>query len=228
MTPYGVSHLVPLAVFAVGLLVVVLLGRRPRRSRRLRVVERCWAVAIVACTVPFQLYDAATDFELGVSLPLHLCDLAWVAAAVALWTHHRIAVALTFYWGLVLTVQGLVTPSLGEDFPEGRYFAFWALHILIVWAAVHLVMDPSLRPGWPEYRATLAITLTWAGAVYVFNVVADTNYGYLRAKPSSGSLLDLLGPWPLYVALEIAIVAAVWAAMTAVLHRPAERRAAAS
>lgn len=223
MTPYGLSHLVPLAVFMVGL--VVLVGVDLRRDypvegdAGVRLVERCWALAIVVCTLPFQLYDAATNFELGVSLPLHLCDLAWVAAALALWTHHRVAVALTFYWGVVLTTQALVTPSLGEDFPEGRYFAFWVLHTLIVWAAVHLVLDPRLRPGWREYRATVAITLLWAVATYLFNVAAGTNYGYLQAKPSSGSLLDLLGPWPIYVVLEIAIVAGVWAGMTALLVR---------
>ena len=54
----------------------------------------------------------------------------------------------------------------------------------------------------------------WAVTVYAFNLVADTNYGYLNEKPASASLLDFLGPWPLYVVLEIAIIATVWALMT--------------
>ena len=48
----------------------------------------------------------------------------------------------------------------------------------------------------------------------MFNVIADTNYGYLNRLPKSSSLLDYLGPWPLYVVLEIAIVAVVWALLT--------------
>ena len=38
-------------------------------------------------TVPSQAFQLTPgDFDLGSSLPLQLCDLAWVAAVWALWT----------------------------------------------------------------------------------------------------------------------------------------------
>ena len=102
---------------------------------------------------------------------------------------------------------------------EPRYIAFWCLHLLIVWAAIYLVVGLGLVPSWRDYAAAVATTLAWAAATYVFNVVADTNYGYLVEKPSSGSILDLLGPWPWYVAAEIALVSGVWALLTVGLGR---------
>ncbi|MEZ0580604.1 TIGR02206 family membrane protein [Nocardioides sp. MH1] len=213
MPSYGPSHLVPLAIFAVGLVAAVWVGRRHREHDGPTASSRALATLVPAVTVPFQLLDLATDFDIGVTLPLHLCDLAWIAATWALWTQRPFPVALTYFWGLTLTIQGIITPSLGEDFPEPRYFAFWALHLLIVWAAVYLVIGLGLVPRWRDYAAAVATTLAWAVATYCFNEVADTNYGYLQRKPD-GSILDLFGPWPWYVVEEVAVVVVAWAAMT--------------
>ncbi|QCW50662.1 TIGR02206 family membrane protein [Nocardioides dongxiaopingii] len=213
MDNYGTAHLAAMTLFVVGLPVAAMLGRWELRHDS-RTVSRTVAVAIPLVHVPTQVVDVVTRFEVGVSLPLHLSDLAWIATAVALWTHHRHAVALTYFWGLVLTTQAIVTPSLGEDFPDLRFFAYWVIHLVIPWAAVFLVWGRRLPPAWRDYRFTLLVTATWAVAAYCFNAVADTNYGYLQRKPSNGSFLDLLGPWPVYVLAEIAIVAAIWALMT--------------
>lgn len=214
MTAYGGTHLVMLVVAVLGLVPAVLLGRARRPAGAADPVGRALGTLVGGIGVAMLILDVSTDFDRDVSLPLHLSDLAWMAAAVALWTRHRVPVALTYFWGLVLTTQAIVTPSLGEDFPEPRFFGFWALHLLVVWAAIYLVWGVRLAPRWRDYRTTVAITLGWAVAAYAFNAVADTNYGYLQRKPSSGSALDLLGPWPAYVVAEVAILAGLWALMT--------------
>ena len=223
METYGTAHLVALTIFVVGLAPAVLLGRRERRTGS-RTVSRVAAIAIPAVHVPTQIYDAMTGFELGVTLPFHLSDLAWIVTAIALWTHHSYAVACTYFWGLVLTTQAIITPSLGEDFPGVRFFAYWFIHLTIVWAALFLVWGVGRHPGWRDYRFTIGVTLVWAVFAYSFNEFADTNYGYLQRKPSNGSFLDLLGPWPVYVVAEIAIVAAIWALMTWPWVRRDQRR----
>jgi hypothetical protein len=72
----------------------------------------------------------------------------------------------------------------------------------------------GLRPSWRTYRTSFAITATWAVTVFCFNRVANTNYGYLNAKPDGPSTLDLLGGWPSYLLPEVAAVAASWAFIT--------------
>ncbi len=215
MEPYSPTHLAALAVLVAGLPVAVLLGRRERR-RGDRRLSRAFAVAIPVVFVPTQVVELTTRWDLGVSVPLHLCDLAWLAAAGALWTKDRRAVALTYLWS-ALTLQAVLTPSLGEDFPDLRYLAYWTLHLLILWSAAFLVAGLGLAPSWRSYRFVVAVTLGWAGVAAAFNVAFGTNYGYLRAKPAGGSALDLLGPWPGYLLVEAALVLAGWALMTAAL-----------
>ena len=212
---YGPSHLTVLAIFGVGVVLIVLAGQQLRGAAAEQTVRRTFAVAILAITVPLQILQFTPDeWNLQTSLPLQLCDLAWMFAVYALWTRNRLASTITYLWGITLTTQGMLTPDLASDFPEPRFLMFWAMHLLIVWASFFLVLGLRILPTWRTYRQTVAITLAWAVSAYVFNVVAGTNYGYLNRLPKNASLLDYLGPWPLFVVLEIAIVAAVWALLT--------------
>jgi uncharacterized membrane protein YwaF len=130
------------------------------------------------------------------------------------------AFALTYFWGLVLSSQALITPDIGTpeegapDFPHHLFVTFLTLHVLVVWAAIYLTWGRGMRPRWRDYRLAIVATLAWAAITFTFNVIAGTNYGYLNRKPPTASLLDVLGPWPLYVLAETTIVLIVWALMT--------------
>lgn len=213
-TSFTLEHFGLLGLLLVGAVLLGWVGRRWREGVGEERFRRAFAVAIPVFTVPMQVLQLLPDdFTMGTSLPLQLCDLAWMVAVYALWTRDHLAVSVLYFWGLTLTIQGAVTPSLGETFPDPRYFMFWGMHFLTIWAAVYLVSSAG-GPTWRGYRFTLGCTAVWAVLVLGFNAITDTNYGYLSRKPESASLLDLLGPWPVYVAAEVAILAAVWALMT--------------
>jgi len=221
------QHYLLLGLFAVGCVAVAVLGHRCRDTAAEQTVRRAFALVLLVFTVPLTIALVLPgEWNPHTSLPIQLCDLAWMTAAIALWTEAPWAIALTYFWGLTLSIQGIVTPSLGESFPELRYFGFLGQHLLIVWATVLLVWGLGRAPGWWGYRFTVAVTGLWAVAIIGFNAIADTNYGYLNRKPSSASILDALGPWPWYVAAEIAILVVVWALMTWPWVAAERRRAA--
>jgi hypothetical integral membrane protein (TIGR02206 family) len=212
---YGPSHQAAVVLLLLGAVGLVWFGRSHRGSGGANRLGKVLAGAILLFTVPLQLlYFTPAYWSWERTLPLALCDLAWMAAAYALWTRRHWAVALTYYWGLTLTTQAVITPDLSADFPDPVFLLFWGLHLLVVWAAVYLTWGLGLAPDWRSYRTTVAVTGGWAVTVFLFNLAAGTNYGYLNAKPPTASILDLLGPWPWYVVAEIAIVAVVWALVT--------------
>ena len=212
---FGTSHLVMLALFAAGVWAVARIGRTLRGTPAERRFSRGFALAIPVFTIPLQVVDFLPGrYSFQTTLPLQLCDFAWLAVTYALRTHSRYAAALSYYWGITLTTQALATPALASDFPDPKFVAYWAMHILIVWAAVYLTWGLGLRPSWRGYRSTVLTTLAWAVAVFVFNAATGANYGFLNRKPTTPSVLDLMGPWPWYVALEVALVLSVWALMT--------------
>ncbi len=205
------QHFGLMAFFVVVFVALVVFGRRHGDDERFR---RGFAVLMLVVCIPLQtLQLLPSDFTLGTSLPLQYCDLTWMVAVVALWTRTWWAVALTFYWGLTLTVQAIVTPSLGQEFPDPRFFMYWGMHFLSVWAAGWLAASGS-GPTWRGYRLAVVVTAVWAGAVMVFNEATGTNYGYLNRKPPGASLLDLMPGWPVYVLIEIVLVTGIWALLT--------------
>jgi hypothetical integral membrane protein (TIGR02206 family) len=215
---YGPSHLVVLAVFAIGVAVLVWLGRRQTESQA-RLFSRGFALLIVAAFLVALVYKLIRP-DIQTSIPLQLCDLAELAAAYALWSQRHWAFVLAYYWGLVLSSQALITPDIGTpaegapDFPHHLFVTFFTLHVLVVWAAIYLTWGRRNRPRWRDYRFAIVATLTWAVLTFIFNVIAGTNYGYLNRKPPTASILDVLGPWPLYLLAEVTIVLIVWALMT--------------
>ena len=212
---FGSTHLMLLALFVVGAVAAVLLGRRLRDTAPAVATSRAAAAVLAVAALASQALQLTPGrFDVHTSLPLQLCDLAWMSAVWALWSHHRVPTALTYFWGLTLTVQAVLTPSLDETFPDPLFVAFWVVHLLTVWSALYLTVGLGLGPRWREYAVTVAVTVTWAVLVFVFNDAVGVNYGYVNRKPASASLLDLLGPWPAYVLLATAILVAGWALMT--------------
>lgn len=214
--PFGLSHGVVVAVFATVAVALVVIGRGQRGSAAEWRTSRAFAVVFAAFLVPLQIFWALpSQWGIGHSLPLQLCDLAALAAVWALWTHSQVAFALTYFWGLTLTAQAFISPELnGPDFPALEFIMFFGLHCLVVWAGIYLTWGVGLRPNWRTYRITVAATITWAAVMFAFNHVAGTNYGFLNAKPRAGSLLDLLGPWPWYLLSELILGTLVWALIT--------------
>jgi hypothetical integral membrane protein (TIGR02206 family) len=180
------EHAALLALLVAGAIVLGRVGVRhsARADPRFR---RGFAIVIPVFTVPFQVLQLLPgDFDLGTSLPLQICDLSWMVAVWALWTLDSRAVALLYFWGLTLTVQAAITPSLDQTFPDPRYFMFWGMHFLTIWSAVYLVCLVG-GPSWRGYRLTLGATAAPAhhAAGHAGSQVAAAQVG--TVLPEAGS-----------------------------------------
>jgi hypothetical integral membrane protein (TIGR02206 family) len=214
--PYGLTHWILLAVAVAGGVLLVWLGRRHRNTPAGETFTRIFAIVQLIVTLGFMIiWMVPTFFDLHQSLPLQLSDLLRLVTAYALWSRRPWAFGLTYYWGLTLNPQAILTPDLQLDVAPALQFAsYWLQHVLVMWAAVYLTWGLGLRPAWRNYRQALAVTVGWAAIVFGINRLLGTNYGYLNGKPGGASLLDLMGGWPWYLLVALAVLAAVWALIT--------------
>ncbi len=80
-------------------------------------------------------------------------------------------------------------------------------------AALLLVVGRGLVPRPGAAARAFAATLALAAAAASL-LATGGNYMFLRRKPSD-SLLDLLGPWPVYIAGAALVAAAMFALLVA-------------
>lgn len=213
---FGGVHLSLLGLTILLSVLVVWGARRlrgaPAEDRVIQVAG--WVLLVVALAwLGWGLLPA--NWTIHHSLPLHYSDALRFIAAIALIRRARWAIAITYYWGLTLNLQALLTPHTSQLHVFTADFAFyWWLHIVVFLAPLALVWGLGHRPRWWDFAVAYGAALVWAAVAMTINSMIGTNYGFLNDLPEGPSLLDLLGPWPMYVFWEAVLVAGVWALMT--------------
>jgi hypothetical integral membrane protein (TIGR02206 family) len=223
MRQFSIAHLVALAILLLaGSLAIV----GPRRYPGPWVKWASWvlAAAILAGWVGEYVADVVLGtWTLRSSLPLQLTDAVSLAAILALLTRRPLFVELVYFWAFSASLQAVLTPDLGYTFPSVFYFTYFLYHVGSIIAACLLVFGCRMYPRrgaiWRVYILTLAFALVSG----VGDVITGGNYMYLRTRPIHSSLLNDMGPWPLYIASGAALGLVMFAALAAIASAVARR-----
>jgi hypothetical integral membrane protein (TIGR02206 family) len=193
--PAHVAILVAVPLFAGALAAVA--RRRPGAAREIRLALAAVLALNELAWYRHALAEAWVDPPHG--LPLDLCDVVLWLTVYALVSPRPWALDLAYYLGLAGSGMALLTPDVGAALASYPGAKFFLGHGGVVAAVLFLVWTGALRPrpgSW--WRVFLQVNV-YAALVALVNAGFGTNYMYLREKPRSGTLLDLLGPWPWYV-----------------------------
>jgi hypothetical integral membrane protein (TIGR02206 family) len=212
------EHVAAVAGTAAAAAVAVPAGRRWPLA-----TSRGLALVIGATyVVEHASFIARGTWSLDFNLPLHLTDVVTVVSVLALWTARPVLVELTWFWALTASLQAVLTPDLGADFPELLYWTFFITHAGAVVAAVLLVIGRRITPRPGAVTRAFAATLVVAAAAATANLLTGGNYMWLRDKPDAASLLDLMGPWPWYI-VSAAVLALALFTLLDLPFRPGRR-----
>ncbi len=215
-----------LAALVASVLLAALLVVVARRSARGGVIAARVLAAAIATAFALEhiTYALRGEWRAQVNLPLQLSD-AITAVSVAALLRPRVGllVELTYFWALSASVQAVLTPGLAHRFPDVLFFTYFGTHVGAIGAACLLVFGmrrvPRTGAVGRVWLATLGFTLLAA----IGTLVTGGNFMFLRHKPVNGSLLDVLGPWPVYIVVAAIIGLLIFVALAALSRRAAER-----
>jgi hypothetical integral membrane protein (TIGR02206 family) len=205
MRDLSAEHLAALAVTAAMSALLVIGARRGgvAFSRPARIVL---GAAILAGFAAEQLaYAERGLWSARVNLPFQLSDAVTLVSVAALWRPRPALAELVYYWALAATLQALLTPDLRQAYPDLLYFTYFTTHGGALAAACLLVLGERRRPRAGSALRAFAVTAALAVLAAAATLATGGNYLFLRRKPAGGSLLDVMGPWPVYIAAAAAV-----------------------
>jgi hypothetical integral membrane protein (TIGR02206 family) len=212
---WSAGHLAALAATALAAAVLVTGARRRGGAWSAR-ARQALALLLLAGFAGEQLtYALRGDWSAEVNLPLQLTDAVTLVSAVALWRPAPLLVELTYFWALSASLQALVTPDLDQNAPDVLYFTYLATHGGAVAAACLLVFGERRAPRPGAVTRAYAITAAFAACAALGTLATGGNYMFLRRKPVRGSLLDAMGPWPVYILTGAALGLVLFIALAA-------------
>jgi hypothetical integral membrane protein (TIGR02206 family) len=203
---FGPAHLAAMViVVAVGVILSVALHRYHSRAFEygVRIGLASFLVVMTAVHVVWVIDNhkpSVWEF-----IPLHLCDLAIFVSLYALITKQRLAAELLYFWTCSGTFLAMVLPAIDRGFPSLRFFIYFSLHGGVVVTAVVLVYGLRLYPDRRSPLRAFAVTLVYTVVVAVIDFATGQNYLFLAHKPPDETLLDYMGPWPVYIVVALTI-----------------------
>ncbi|WP_150461811.1 YwaF family protein [Nesterenkonia ebinurensis] len=213
---FDAVHCALLAATSVLSVLVVWATRRARGTNALDKWLRCSGWVLLICSVLYTVWLLLPgNWHVADSLPLHYSDVLRFITAVALIWRLKWAVMVSYFWGLTLNPQAMITPHPTMLVAEPVQFTFyWGLHIAVWLAPLALIWGAGHRPDWKGFCLAYLCAFLWAIFVMPINAQLGTNYGFVNRPPDGASLMDFLGPWPVYLVWIGLMMAALWAAMT--------------
>lgn len=194
-------------------LISAALGACCRRSTHAALVVRySLAAALAVVELVWYVYVFRIEgLHFPDGLPLELCDVTlWVAVAAAI-SLNPLVFEIVYYAGIAGSGMAILTPDLWVPLWSYGAISFFLAHGITVAIVLTLLWGKLAAPRPGSMWKVLAIVNAYAVVVGVFDAIFKTNYMYLRQKPAAASLLNYLGPWPVYLlGAEVAAAALFW------------------
>lgn len=208
---FGAQHLGALTVFALCILATVCCIRNFDRRQNLLFSRRLSIFLVITVVIFSAIKIYFNRFNLLIDLPISLCNLFAILAPLLFWRPNQRRLEVLYYLIMAGTVQAMLTPDLYVGFPSNEFFKYWIVHGGVVLLVVHSIFAFQLFPRFKGVFVTFGWINIYSAILYPLNIVIGANYFYLISKPGNASILDLFGPWPMYIFVAELVAMALFA-----------------
>ena len=186
-----------LSCFLVISLVILLLKNKSIKFKEH--ASTCFAYLAVIIYLTSNIISIANgDWTIQDFLPLHLCNISYFICILVLLNKKQWMYEWTLLLAMPSALNALITPELIWGSSNWHKFEYYFMHGSLIFVPLYLMflMNYKIRKlSW--WKTFLRAQIMFA-TVFIANLILDTNYMFLLAKPLVNNLL-IIGDWPFYI-----------------------------
>ena len=198
----GVSHIVVLVLIIALPVALSVLVRKADSSVITNAVCYLLGGTLIVNEVGLWAYRMATvqslDEFLQKHLPLHICGVALFVVVFALFRRNQTLYEIAYFWGIVGTLNAVLTPQLEVGFPHYRFFQYFIVHGGIVVSVLFATWGLKMRPTLKGLLRSFLLVNLYMVVIAGVNLLLKSNYMFICEPPDTKSPF-FFAPWPWYI-----------------------------
>lgn len=197
---FGRQHLVAFTVFvSLTIFLIWFANTRLNTKRQILLGTGLALFVMFAMFCRTALLYSQGLFSYKTELPLYICRLVCFFLPFMMFYKNQKLFGVLYFWILAGTFNALLTPDIEYGFPHYTAIIYWILHAGLVCTILYAVFVYDMRPRVKDIVTAFFIGILYLFIIHGFNLLIDSNYSYTMEKPPGGSILDHMGPWPIYL-----------------------------
>ncbi len=203
---FSLSHILPILFFAVlGVLSIYVANTFLDEKGKRNLGTFLALVATSGVFIRMSVFINSGAFDFKEELPLHLCRILAILAPFVMYFRNRSLLGILYFAVYAGTLNANLTPDVDAVFPELLYFTYWMMHSALLILPLYAIYVYGVKIDFNDFKRSFVFINTYFVLITFINWVLDSNYFYTCAKPVSKSILDLFGPWPVYILVTYGI-----------------------
>lgn len=197
---FGSTHLLTMGALALAG-AAILYGTRRWATRE---QAKAIGVGIALFMLVQEIFDRGLHVYYGDSfwehvLPLQMCGASVFLVIIMLTSRSYRIFQLVYFWGFGGGAMAILTPDIMYPFPHPLNITYFTSHALIIIGVAYMMVNFGYRPTLRSLGGAILFTNLYLAAMFPVNWLLDTNFLFVCEKPPTASLVDFMGPWPVYI-----------------------------